>query len=211
MEKTSSEKKHKKRFSVSKFRRRYWELMLSSTVISSVIYLLNMLKLFETRASLYIVTFVGTALFLFYNVKRCMATRSKLKSKKVYFSTNFVAYFAFMFTGVIIYLGVIYFTGSFKIIAKEVYTFLFAITKLLKLTDADISMRYSLLLFHGLGILSIFAGRIKSNGVAPKRKKVSAKRKKHKHHSHHGHHSHHSHHGNHGHHEHRKGSEEQGK
>ncbi len=204
---SASEKKHKKLFSKSKFKRRYCELMISSAVISSVIYLLNLLEVLVTPELWYAAILAGTILFMFYNVKRCIASRSRLKSRKVYFITNFAAYFAFMLTGIIIHLGVTYLGGTINAILKELYTYLFAITKLLRLVNKDISMRYSLLLFHGLGILCIFAGRIKSSKSAPKRKKIPAKRKRHSHHghhsshSHHGHHSHHSHHGHHGHHD----------
>ena len=178
MTNTSSEQKtQRKSFSTTKFKRRYCELMISSAVISSVIYLLNILDVFVTHASLYTVMIIGTLLFMIYNVKGCRDSRAKLRRKNVYYITNFAAYFAFVITGVIIYLGVIYFNGTLKVIAKEVYTFLFAITKMLKLIDPGTSMRYSWLLFHSIGILCIFAGRIKSSDSAPKKVNILAGRK----------------------------------
>lgn len=134
---------------------RFLELFFTSAAISSLVTVLNLLGLVTTQGMLYVWTLVGTGAFIFINVRMLRQCYADLRGGELYYICNLLAYLIFILVGIILYI----------IGARVLYTWLFAITKIVRFIDMGTRMRYSLLIFHSLGVLAIFLAPIKMKNI----------------------------------------------
>ncbi len=126
---------------------RFLELFISNLIISSFITILYLIGVLGTRAGVCLALIAGTVVFFFLNVKMLRYYFYDLKKNtRLYYILNITAYLIFAFISFIIYvLG-----------PSELYTWLFAITKLIKFTANGVATHYSALFFHSIGLALIF-------------------------------------------------------
>lgn len=128
--------------------RRVAELLLPSIVFSFLITILNITALVVKRNSVVfmIMAFVVVfTIFNFTNLKKCYFD---IRNKKLFFMLNFLSHAIFAAVNFAVLLFA----------KKEVYTWLFAITKGLKFLD--VNLIYSVLLFHFIQLICIIVSPI---------------------------------------------------
>lgn len=106
--------------------RRFFELLITNLLISLLITIANVGELLATKAELSNGLLIGTALFLFINVRMLRNCYFDLEGKSGYYISNAIAYL------------------------------FFALTKFIKYANFQISTLASVCIFHIIGILLIF-------------------------------------------------------
>lgn len=130
--------------------RRFLEMLISSALFSAIAVVLNILGLFTTTTSVFILDFLAAACWFTLNLFMLRHCYFDLRDRKIYYVSNFIAYAVFGICTVIAYL---YFSSS-------VYGWIFAITKLFKYTALNFSTVWSAALFHLFGGLMILLAPI---------------------------------------------------
>lgn len=130
--------------------RRTMELFFASGVISVALTIMNLGGFLADQGSLILGMLVGTAVFVKVNFNMLRDCYFDLVNNTLYYITNITAYLIFAAGGY-----AVYFLGS-----QKVYTWLFAVTKLLKYTNLDMAVPYSAAVFHCIGIAAVFAAPI---------------------------------------------------
>lgn len=123
---------------------RFFELLITTVLLSVAVTALNIAGIIFSRTTLFLGTFLGTALFVFINIRRLRLCYFDVHSNFIYYSVNYAAYFIFAAVSFAIY----------KFCSNEVYTWMFAITKFAKYI-MEFSNVESALIFHGVGLLMI--------------------------------------------------------
>lgn len=130
--------------------RRFLELFLTSTVVSVVLTLLNLGKILAGKNTLLVGMTAGVLVFAAMNFKMLRNCYFDLRDKFLYYTSNVAAYALFAMLGVVVYL----------ISPSRAYTWLFAVTKFLRYTNAALAVPYSAAAFHLIGLLVIFLAPI---------------------------------------------------
>lgn len=125
--------------------RRFFELLLTSIILSVTVTWLNTAGILSTKQDLFSGTFIGTAIFVFINIRMLRHCYFDLRSNPRYYLLNLAAYLLFTALGFVIY----------NFCPDEIYTWIFAITKFVKYIN-NLPTFYSALTFHCIGILTIF-------------------------------------------------------
>lgn len=130
--------------------RRFLEMLITCALISAVAVVLNIMGLFTTRISVFILVLLGAILWFSLNVHMLRRCFFDLCDRKAYYISNFIAYAIFGICTVIVYL-------CFQ---SAVYGWIFAITKLFKYTKFSITTAQSAAIFHLFGGLMILLSPI---------------------------------------------------
>ena len=127
---------------------RFAELMISSIIISVVLYIAFMMKWFpHTLRHCFYYSALAAVIFVGVNVFMLRSYYKTLEYKKSYFLVAYSAYFVFAFLGAFIY----------KYISHAVFTAMFALTKFMKYSKFAIATPYAVGAFHAaMCILMIF-------------------------------------------------------
>ncbi len=126
--------------------RRFFELLITNFLISLLIIIANVGEILATKAELSKGLLIGTALFLFINVRMLRNCYFDLEGKSGYYLSNAIAYLLFALLSIFLY----FFTTD------EIYTWLFALTKFIRYTNFQVSTFISVCTFHIIGIFLIF-------------------------------------------------------
>ena len=128
--------------------RRVAELLLPTIGFSALITILNIMELVVKRSSVVFMILAFAAAFTILNFTNLRKCYFDLRNKKLFFVLNFLSHFIFA-------------AINFAVLVlanKEVYTWLFSITKGLKLLDVELI--YSVLIFHFVQLICIVASTI---------------------------------------------------
>ena len=125
--------------------RRFFEMLITCGILSAVAVTLNITGIFETRITVFFVSFIGAVLFFCFNTSMLRNCYFDLKDRKLYFIANYISYALFGICTVVVYLC----------FSSAVYGWIFAITKFLKYTTLSFSTVGSAVFFHLLGGLMI--------------------------------------------------------
>ena len=128
--------------------RRLIELFLPCIILSVIITLLNASGLVLKRVNVVIMVSVCVCIFTVYNFFNLRNCYHDLCNKKLYYELNLLSYAIFAVANMLLY----------AFASNEVYTWLFSITK--ALTFIDINTIYSILCFHFIELICIFASTI---------------------------------------------------
>ena len=128
--------------------RRLTELFLPCIVFSVIITMLNVSGMVVKRINVVIMILVCMSIFTIYNFFNLRKCYFDLCNKKLYFTLNFLSYAIFAMVNMLFYVFA----------PNEAYTWLFSITK--ALTFVGINTIYSVLLFHFVELICIFASMI---------------------------------------------------
>ncbi|MBR5539250.1 MAG: hypothetical protein IKU61_05060 [Clostridia bacterium] len=120
--------------------RRYAELILTATFLSSLVTFINISEFVTLRPYVMIMLIVATLIFLAINVVFMRDSYFELGDCLMYYIANLIAYGAFSVTACIIYK-----------VSNVAFTWMFGISKTLLFAPIDIMAKYSLLLFLALG------------------------------------------------------------
>ena len=126
--------------------RRFTELFLSCTIISSIVTVLNILGFLSNKNDLLLGTLCGTAVFVCINVRMLRYYYFDLNGNIVYFVANIAAYLIFTAVCLLIY----------RFCSSAAYAWLFGITKFGRYTNAELETFRCALIFHGIGFLMNF-------------------------------------------------------
>ena len=129
------------------FIRRFLELFLTNFIISSLITILYLAEILNTTNSITLALILGTVIFFAINIRMLKFCYYDMRRyTRMYYIVNTAAYLVFAFVGFAIYLS-----------GKNVlYTWLFATTKFVKFTIDGVANPHSALLFHLIGLASVF-------------------------------------------------------
>ncbi|MBQ7976380.1 MAG: hypothetical protein IJ300_11900 [Clostridia bacterium] len=134
--------------------RRLKELMLSCFILSLVASVLNLMNIIDTVHGLMILLGLFSLFFWLVNIRQMRDCYADLKGDKVHFRLNIIAYLLFIGVNGIFYL-VIAITN--EELARYVYTFIFALTKVFKYVPPYINSNFlSAVVFHAVGIAAVF-------------------------------------------------------
>lgn len=123
--------------------RRYIELILLIAALSAILAFFYLIGLIASDSMLQISLFLMSMAFIVINVillRRCFVD---LLDIRLYYLSNFSAYFLFILTSVILYF----------VLPSAAFAWVFGVTKFLRYSDLGISTFGSLLIFHALGLL----------------------------------------------------------
>lgn len=129
--------------------KRYFELSITSAIISTIISLLNLVGFFRSSSQLAIVLTSGVVIFTYANYRMQRQSGIDIAGKVMYFLVNGIAYMAFMLSAFV--------AMRFDNI---VFTFLFAITKFLRYSNLNLSILASIGIFHIVGIINMIFAQI---------------------------------------------------
>lgn len=128
--------------------RRIAELLLPSLFFSLLITFLNISGLVIKRNSVIFMLLVFMTIFTIFNFRNLRKCYFDMRNKKLFYKLNFLS--NAIFAGI---------NFAFLVFAKnEVYAWLFSITKVLRFLDMNVV--YSVLLFHFIQLICIFASTI---------------------------------------------------
>lgn len=129
---------------------RVFELLSSSIILSLICIVLNFTKVIITFKTLTLCLSLAVVIFMIFNCRMMRECYFELRSKNLYYMVNISAYIIFVVITVLI-----------KIIAGNgIFTWLFAITKFGIYNIYGISIAQSALIFHIIGIITIFLAPI---------------------------------------------------
>lgn len=154
-------------------KRRFINLILLNSIISFSLTVMNVLDILKTRNQLSLGIFIGAVIFYAVTLWRLKRCYYDIRNKKVYYFINIVSYSLFALFGYLIY-----FLGF-----EQLYTFLYATTKIIRFTAFSPPIPVSALLFHAIGFAMVFVAPIGMGWAFKSRsgktiKKVYSKRKK---------------------------------
>lgn len=129
--------------------KRYFELFITSAIISTIISLLNMVGFFRSSSQLAIVLTLGVVIFIYANYRMQRQSGIDIVGKRMYFFVNGTAYLMFIIT-----------SFAAMCLNNIVFTFLFAITKFLRYSNLNLSILTSFGIFHILGIFNMIVAQI---------------------------------------------------
>lgn len=130
--------------------RRLCELLLICAIISAIITFFFVAGILYTDTYLSIALLIGLFLFAFINLRMLRQCYFDLHNNKNYYFSNILSYVIFALVSF----------GVCKLCSGIIFTWLFAVTKFLKYTNAGISTITSMLFFHIIGILSVLLAPI---------------------------------------------------
>lgn len=139
--------------------RRLAELFLPCIIFSAVITLLNITGILVKRSQVVIVMLVCIGVFTYYNFSNLRQCYFDLRNKRIYFVFNLLAHAIFAAVNMLLY----------AFAPSEAYAWLFSVTKVLIFIDID--PIYSVLAFHLIEIICIFAATIGMNWIFKKKRK----------------------------------------
>lgn len=129
------------------FIRRFAELIFTCFIISGFIALLSKMGILVERGHVVFALLIGAVIFFVVNIKmqrNCYYDMGEYH--KEYYIINTVAYLLFAAVCYLVYI----------FCSDEVYTWLFAITKWVRFTVNRIEIYLSALLFHLVGLATVF-------------------------------------------------------
>ena len=129
--------------------KRYFELFIASTIISTIISLLNLVGFFRSSSQLAMILTLGVVIFTYANYRMQRQSGIDIAGKTTYFLVNGVAYLTFIITSFV----ALWFNNV-------VFTFLFAITKFLRYSNFNLSVIASFGIFHIIGIFNMIVAQI---------------------------------------------------
>ena len=129
--------------------KRYFELLASSAIISSIIALLNLVGFFRSSSQLAMILTLGVVIFTYANYRMQRQSGIDIAGKPLYFLVNGVAYMLFIITS----FATLWFSNI-------IFTFLFAISKFLRYSNFNLSVIASYGIFHILGIFNMIIAQI---------------------------------------------------
>ena len=129
--------------------KRYAELVLTSSAISTIISMLNLVGFFRSASMLAIILTLGVVIFTYANFRMQRQCGIDIVGKRMYFLVNGGAYVMFVLT-------------SFVVLSMNniVFTFLFAISKFLRYSNMNLSVIASFGIFHLVGIFNMIIAQI---------------------------------------------------
>lgn len=126
---------------------RFFELLLIEITLSVMAMLFNLSDLCETQAGLVISMSLCVIIYVIINVLLLRECFLYLESRNAYYKSNLIAYIAFVAVSMFTYI----FGGN------AVYTWLFSITKFIAYSAQNFTSFASLVVFHFIMLLTIFA------------------------------------------------------
>lgn len=123
--------------------RRFVELFLLNSGLSAIITIFSISGALDTENKLLTALAVGVVVFMSINTVMLRHCFFDLENRNFYYITNVIAYFLFVLANLAVY----YFCS------EEVYTWIFAITKIAHFSVLDVSNLYSALAFHCIGMI----------------------------------------------------------
>lgn len=130
--------------------RRLCELFLTCAIISAVITFFYVAGILYTDTFLSIALLIGLFVFAFINIRMLRQCYFDLHSNKNYYLSNLLSYAIFALISI----------GVYKLCSGIIFTWLFAITKFVKYTDAGNPTIKSMLFFHLIGFLCVLLAPI---------------------------------------------------
>ena len=132
--------------------RRFLELLIICVALSAIAVALNKIEgVFTTRTGAFLLSFIGAIIFYVVNVILLRRCYFDLRNKTAYFINNFIAYAVFGIVRVIVYFA----------FSKDVYGWMFAITKFTRYTTLAFPTHLATAIFHiisGIVILLAWIG-----------------------------------------------------
>lgn len=129
--------------------RRFLELLIPCVAFSAIAVALNVYLFNGSKLAPFIIAFIAAVIWFAINVYMLRCCYIGMQNKKDFFIANFIAYALFGLCTVIVYLC----------FSKEVYSWVFAMTKFLRFTRLSDYFAhpivYSVAIFHLLGGLMI--------------------------------------------------------
>lgn len=129
--------------------KRYFELFITSTIISTIISLLNLVGFFRSSSQLAIILTLGVVIFIYANYRMQRQSGIDIVGKRLYFLVNGISYMVFILTS----FAALWFNNF-------VFTFLFAITKFLRYSNFNLSVIASFGIFHIIGLFNMIIAQI---------------------------------------------------
>ena len=133
--------------------RRVIELLLPSLLLSAILSALNVTDIVIQRYHLVLAILISVIIFTAFNGSNLRNCFYDMHHKKGYYLLNLLSQLIFMLINVL----------SYVIMPVKVYAWTFSITKLI--TYLDINTWYSILLFHAIGFITVFAATIGMNWI----------------------------------------------
>ncbi len=130
--------------------RRFLEMLFWSVFLSAFGILFNFSGIAGSKKMLMVFLTLGTLAYLLLNLHQLKQCFYDLQDKKMYYYSNFIAYFLFVIVSLLVYV----------LAGNTAYAWCFAITKFLRYSPLGISNLVSALIFHGLLLLVIIIAPI---------------------------------------------------
>ena len=135
--------------------RRVAEMLLICIIGSVIITSLNIADILYTRENLLFGTFTGIMTFILINLNMLRNCYFDLQNAKIYYLANITAYLIFTGIWFLIY----------HFCSNELYTWVFAMTKLGRYTNSGLDDFHAALAFHLLGIITVIFAPIGMNHI----------------------------------------------
>ena len=133
--------------------RRVIELLLPSVLFSVLLAILNVAGIIVQRYHLVLAILICVILFTGFNVSNLRKCFCDMHHRKLYYLLNLLSHIIFALINVFCYM----------IMSDKVYAWTFSITKLI--TYLDVDTWYSILIFHAIGLITVFAATIGMNWI----------------------------------------------
>lgn len=124
--------------------RRFAELFILNLGISVIITVLSIMDVLDTQNKLFTALVIGVILFMSINTIMLRQCFFDLENRNFFYITNIIAYLAFALLSIILYCN----------LSDELYTWMFAITKIAHFSVFNVPNFFSALLFHCIGIMA---------------------------------------------------------
>lgn len=127
--------------------RRFFELLVTCSVISAFITLLNVAGVLITKNAVCVAMLAGIIMFVLLNVRMLRQCYFEMRSFLIYYSVNLTAYFLFAAVCFAVYF----------LTSNTCFTWLFAITKFVRFSNLELPTLSSAVLFHIIGVIMVIA------------------------------------------------------
>lgn len=135
--------------------RRFFELLLTCVLVSAGLTCLNVQGVLATHDALCAGALVGVAVFVLVNIPMLRGCYFEFENNFLYFAVNLSAYACFFGAWFAVY----------RFGSNECFTWMFALTKVVRYSNLALSTLHSGLLFHAVGLLMILFAPIGMNWV----------------------------------------------